>query len=167
MLGKPRTPKMYQALTTEVTKKWKISKKGRGDVALALFDSPNEIHEPIDLEEEKKVVRKIDYMILPYLAVCYAFFYVDKTTLSYAAIFVSNCPQTRVQFSILTSDTGHSRGPQPCRIPVQLAVINVLLWISGLGHPDQPATPTSSGRSVSRFQHLPLGRAAHAAGVGE
>ena len=26
-------------------------------------------------------------MILPYLAVCYAFFYIDKTTLSYAAIF--------------------------------------------------------------------------------
>lgn len=26
-------------------------------------------------------------MIIPYLAVCYAFFYIDKTTLSYAAIF--------------------------------------------------------------------------------
>ncbi len=26
-------------------------------------------------------------MILPYLSVCYAFFYIDKTTLSYAAIF--------------------------------------------------------------------------------
>ena len=26
-------------------------------------------------------------MILPYLAVCYCFFYIDKTTLSYAAIF--------------------------------------------------------------------------------
>lgn len=37
--------------------------------------------------EEKKLVRKIDLMILPYLAVCYAFFYIDKTTLSYAAIF--------------------------------------------------------------------------------
>ncbi|TRX92144.1 hypothetical protein FHL15_007011 [Xylaria flabelliformis] len=57
------------------------------DVAMALFDSPEQIHEPIDPAEERKLVRKIDFMILPYLAVCYAFFYIDKTTLSYAAIF--------------------------------------------------------------------------------
>lgn len=69
--------------------KWQLSKKGRGDVALALFSSPDEVHEPIEPKEEKKLVRKVDFMILPYLAVCYAFFYVDKTTLSYAAIFVS------------------------------------------------------------------------------
>ncbi|KAJ2998935.1 hypothetical protein NUW58_g164 [Xylaria curta] len=57
------------------------------DVAMALFDSPEQIHAPIDPVEEQKLVRKIDFMILPYLAVCYAFFYIDKTTLSYAAIF--------------------------------------------------------------------------------
>ncbi|KAI1169688.1 putative MFS allantoate transporter [Nemania sp. FL0916] len=57
------------------------------DVAMALFDSPEQLHEPIDPVEERKLVRKIDFMILPYLAVCYAFFYIDKTTLSYAAIF--------------------------------------------------------------------------------
>ncbi|KXT05015.1 hypothetical protein AC578_10337 [Pseudocercospora eumusae] len=67
--------------------KWKVSKTGDGDAAMALFNSPSELHEPIDPEEEKKLVRKIDLMILPYLAVCYAFFYIDKTTLSYAAIF--------------------------------------------------------------------------------
>lgn len=67
--------------------KWKVSKTGDGDVAMALFHSPTEIHEPIDPVEEKRLVRKIDFMILPYLAVCYAFFYIDKTTLSYAAIF--------------------------------------------------------------------------------
>ncbi|KAI3317743.1 putative MFS allantoate transporter [Xylariaceae sp. AK1471] len=57
------------------------------DVAMALFDSPEQIHEPVDPDEERRLVRKIDLMILPYLAVCYAFFYIDKTTLSYAAIF--------------------------------------------------------------------------------
>ncbi|KAK0322584.1 hypothetical protein LTR54_001178 [Friedmanniomyces endolithicus] len=67
--------------------KWKVSKAGDGDAAMALFNSPDEIHEPIDPAEEARVVRKIDLMILPYLAVCYAFFYIDKTTLSYAAIF--------------------------------------------------------------------------------
>lgn len=65
--------------------KLKTHLTGDGDVAQGLFAS--HIHEPIDPAEEKKLVRKIDLMILPYLAVCYAFFYIDKTTLSYAAIF--------------------------------------------------------------------------------
>lgn len=67
--------------------KWKLNKAGDGDAAMALFHNAAELHEPIDPLEEKKLVRKIDMMILPYLAVCYAFFYIDKTTLSYAAIF--------------------------------------------------------------------------------
>ncbi|KAK4628798.1 hypothetical protein CLAFUW4_08257 [Fulvia fulva] len=69
------------------TTKWKLNKAGDGDAAMALFNSPTDLHEPIDPSEEKALVRKIDLMILPYLAVCYAFFYIDKTTLSYAAIF--------------------------------------------------------------------------------
>lgn len=72
--------------STATASKWKFS-RGDGDTAAALFSEPGEIHEPYDPDEEKRLVRKIDYMILPYLAVCYAFFYIDKTTLSYAAIF--------------------------------------------------------------------------------
>lgn len=56
-----------------------------GDTAEALFD--NASPEPYTEDEERRLVRKIDFMIIPYLAVCYAFFYIDKTTLSYAAIF--------------------------------------------------------------------------------
>ncbi|KAH8828016.1 major facilitator superfamily domain-containing protein [Flagelloscypha sp. PMI_526] len=40
-----------------------------------------------DPGREKRLVRKVDMIILPILAVCYFFYYVDKTTLSYAAIF--------------------------------------------------------------------------------
>ncbi|KAL4798694.1 putative MFS allantoate transporter [Aspergillus venezuelensis] len=58
-----------------------------GDRALALFDNLEDMHESFEPGEEKKLVRKIDLMILPFLAVCYAFYYIDKTTLSYAAIF--------------------------------------------------------------------------------
>jgi hypothetical protein len=54
--------------------KWKLSKAGGGDTALALFDNPEEVEEPIDPEEEKAVMKKVDRMILPYLAVCYVFF---------------------------------------------------------------------------------------------
>lgn len=70
----------------EDSTEWKkININEDGDVAQRLFAS--QAHEPIDPAEEARVVRKIDFMILPYLAVCYAFFYIDKTTLSYAAIF--------------------------------------------------------------------------------
>lgn len=83
--------------------KWRSAKSKDGDTAMALFDDPDELHEEFDPEEARKILWKIDFMILPYLAVCYAFFYIDKvssryrslkstsltsqTTLSYAAIF--------------------------------------------------------------------------------
>ncbi|OLN86532.1 putative transporter C757.13-like protein 4 [Colletotrichum chlorophyti] len=51
----------------------------------ALARYPND--ESIDQAEEKRVLRKIDMRILPLLGICYFFYYVDKTTLSYAAIF--------------------------------------------------------------------------------
>ncbi|KAI5294830.1 hypothetical protein KEM52_003073 [Ascosphaera acerosa] len=40
-----------------------------------------------DEREMRRLVRKVDVALLPVLCVCYAFFYIDKTTLSYAAIF--------------------------------------------------------------------------------
>jgi hypothetical protein len=49
-----------------------------GDTAMALFSNPDELHEEIDPAEARRVLWKIDFMILPYLAVCYAFFYIDK-----------------------------------------------------------------------------------------
>lgn len=66
--------------------RWTPSVPGSGgDTAEALFD--NAAPEEYTKDEERHLVRKIDLMIIPYLAVCYAFFYIDKTTLSYAAIF--------------------------------------------------------------------------------
>jgi hypothetical protein len=47
-----------------------------GDAALALFENLEDMHEGFEPGEEKKLVRKIDLMILPFLAVCYAFYYV-------------------------------------------------------------------------------------------
>jgi hypothetical protein len=38
----------------------------------------DEIQEPIDPAEEKRLVRKIDWIILPSLSVCYIFFYVRR-----------------------------------------------------------------------------------------
>lgn len=60
--------------------KWKSAQVVDGDVAMALFDNPDELHEEIDPVEARKLLWKIDFMILPYLAVCYAFFYIDKVS---------------------------------------------------------------------------------------
>lgn len=68
--------------TNREPSKWKVSKTGDGDAAMALFSDPNEVHEPIDPKDEKKLIRKIDFMILPYLSVCYAFFYIDKVCMN-------------------------------------------------------------------------------------
>lgn len=57
---------------------WKSVKIADGDTAMALFDDPDELHEAIDPAEARKLLWKVDFMILPYLAVCYAFFYIDK-----------------------------------------------------------------------------------------
>ncbi|KIM92856.1 hypothetical protein OIDMADRAFT_46519 [Oidiodendron maius Zn] len=76
-----------------------------GDTALALFSNPDELHEGISSQDRRRLQRKIDFMILPYLAVCYAFFYIDKTTLSYAAIFGirSDLKLVGTQYSWLSS----------------------------------------------------------------
>jgi hypothetical protein len=80
-------------------------KAGDGDTALALFNNPDELHKAIDPRQERALQRKIDFMILPYLAVCSAFFYIDKTTLSYAAIFgiQSDLHLVGTQYSWLSS----------------------------------------------------------------
>lgn len=61
--------------------KWKMATKTQdGDTAMALFNDVDDLREAavIDPAEERKLLWRIDLMILPYLAVCYAFFYIDK-----------------------------------------------------------------------------------------
>lgn len=55
--------------------KFVIGKKG-GDIALGLVHNVDELFEPFTADEERKVMRKVDLLILPYLAVCYVFFFV-------------------------------------------------------------------------------------------
>ncbi|KAJ5766633.1 uncharacterized protein N7511_004249 [Penicillium nucicola] len=73
-------------MTTETTHKESVSHVEDASPK----DILDEFQEPIDPVEEKRLVRKIDWIILPALSVCYIFFYIDKTTLSYAAIFGIN-----------------------------------------------------------------------------
>ncbi|KAJ5856668.1 uncharacterized protein N7529_010612 [Penicillium soppii] len=61
--------------TTHIDFSGDLGKIHDGDAALALFDNLDEIHEGFEPGEEKRIVRKIDLMILPFLSVCYAFYY--------------------------------------------------------------------------------------------
>ena len=54
-----------QENTSGPTSGFKLNKAGDGDEALNLFSTTADVHEPIDPLEEEKVVRKIDFMILP------------------------------------------------------------------------------------------------------
>jgi len=56
------------------------------DVAMRLFEN-HDFNMVVDPEEERRIVRKIDWIIIPMIAVNYVFFYIDKTTLSYAALY--------------------------------------------------------------------------------
>lgn len=73
-------PTISHTESSQAHSRWKSAKVADGDVAMALFDDPDELHEQIDPVEARKLLWKIDFMILPYLAVCYAFFYIDKVS---------------------------------------------------------------------------------------
>lgn len=75
-------PTISHAESNQEHSKFKSAKNADGDTAMALFDDPDELHEAVDPVEARKLLWKIDFMILPYLAVCYAFFYIDKVSQS-------------------------------------------------------------------------------------
>lgn len=58
-----------------------------GDVALRIFDDENELAAAIDPAAERRVVRKIDMMVMPFICITYLLTYLDKATLGYAAVF--------------------------------------------------------------------------------
>ena len=58
-----------------------------GDVALDHFSHTHDLAEPIDPEAERKLLRKIDWMVIPFICVTYLITYIDKATLGYAAVF--------------------------------------------------------------------------------
>ncbi|OAL03728.1 MFS general substrate transporter [Phaeosphaeriaceae sp. SRC1lsM3a] len=56
-----------------------------GDEALRFLKNQHDVGE-LTAEEEKKLVRKIDWMIIPLMWSCYCLQYLDKTLVNYAAV---------------------------------------------------------------------------------
>ncbi|KAH8824645.1 MFS general substrate transporter [Flagelloscypha sp. PMI_526] len=86
----------------------------------------------------KRLERKVDMLIMPALAICYAFYYVDKTTLSYAAIFniKKDLKLTGAEYSWLSSlfYFGWLAWALPANILMQkfplnkYLAVNIFLW---------------------------------------
>lgn len=108
------------------------SARGGADTALALFSDVDEISQPHDPAEEKELIRKIDWMILPYLSVCYVFFYVSPSFYSKSSqevtvkpLFTANAFQyakrtadqkvARQDYALLRSDFWNLGRPSPRR----------------------------------------------------
>ncbi|KAJ3986294.1 MFS general substrate transporter [Lentinula detonsa] len=79
-----QTPYQPKELRSGGILNW-LQKKNPSPQFLADVAKMNETE--LDPRKVKHVERKIDLLIMPALAICYMFYYVDKTTLSYAAIF--------------------------------------------------------------------------------
>ena len=68
----------------EVGKVLKHADRNDADEALRIFDDGEII--VMTPEEERKLLRKIDFNMMPLLCIVYGLNYLDKTTLSYASI---------------------------------------------------------------------------------
>lgn len=69
---------IHEETSQDDATKWNMEKPTDGDTAMALFSDPTDLHEDVDPAVLRKLLWKIDFMVLPYLSVCYAFFYIDK-----------------------------------------------------------------------------------------
>ncbi len=58
-------------------------KATRADVALNIFDDAHDVAQEIDPAVERRLIRKIDWCIIPLICFTYLFTFIDKTTLSY------------------------------------------------------------------------------------
>ncbi|KAF5019162.1 hypothetical protein F66182_8841 [Fusarium sp. NRRL 66182] len=76
--------------SSEITPSKSVTTKGianRGDEKSTDRQDEVAVFEEIDPEEERKLVRKLDRVIMPLMAVVYFFQYLDKGSVNYAAIF--------------------------------------------------------------------------------
>lgn len=56
--------KTFRDLQSTIRGKWKVSRTGNCDTALALFKVPDELHDTLEPGAERALQRKIDFMIL-------------------------------------------------------------------------------------------------------
>jgi hypothetical protein len=108
---------------------------------------------PMTPEEEKKLLRKIDFHMMPLLCTVYGLNYLDKTTLSYASVMglkvrrrhAPRPPQTggppALAASGLLTGVGRPTSTSSDRITLGSGLCSTL----GISHSSTPPTASSSG----------------------
>lgn len=71
---------------SEMQKGISVDHKER-DIAMTVFSNIHDATEAIDPTAERRLVRKIDMMVIPFICITYLITYIDKATLGYAAVF--------------------------------------------------------------------------------
>jgi hypothetical protein len=95
------------------------------DVAFRVFTNIHALADEIDPHAEKRLVRKIDFYVIPFICITYLITYIDKATLSYgrAELF-------RIYDMALTHSSRSLRtlkGPPSSWHSIQLAGLHLLL----------------------------------------
>lgn len=60
--------------------------KPGADAALNLLKETGGIHQPVDAETNRRLLRRIDWHIMPLICIVYFLQYIDKTAISYASV---------------------------------------------------------------------------------
>ena len=98
-----------------------------GDEALN-FLRKEEIGDELEYVDEKQLLRKIDFMILPLCFMCYLLEYLDKSLCKYL-LFTSQLQLTK-QSSKLRFSNGPPNGRQPRHKPIRQPIVVVLRRLS-------------------------------------
>jgi hypothetical protein len=56
------------------------------DIAFRVFTNIHALADDIDPHAEKRLVRKIDFCVIPFICITYLITYIDKATLSYGRV---------------------------------------------------------------------------------
>jgi hypothetical protein len=74
-----------------------------GDVGLKMFDDDGALASVIDEKGERRLVRKLDTFIIPFICATYLITYIDKSTLSFGTQPLSHAPNYTDKFKLLSS----------------------------------------------------------------
>lgn len=79
--------KLAEAVTTQPDTSAKAAKAAHGaDAAIHLLKETGGLHQPVDPEASKQLLRKIDLHIMPLICIVYFLQYIDKTAISYTSV---------------------------------------------------------------------------------
>lgn len=137
------------------------------DEALKAFQGHEGEVIEIDEATNKRLLRRIDWNLMPVMCIVYGLNYLDKTALSYASIM-----GLKTDLNLVRDDYQCKKTSWPSSLPHANAVqfragLNVLFWLLSVGVPNEPTTPMASHWQVQRDLHHYLGPSSRLLRCGE